>query len=565
MISRRYDVCVGKSNVHVLVDVVPSQKTFNVSYHRTLPFYSPDNEHHPDTLYINDCNRVNPKIYNAKDAYTAHVYNHTPYIALAISSVVKHYPRGVMTDVHMWKTRIMSTGNSMCVDDNTEDHLRIKYIFNVATLPLTLRNKFCDYWMRFIWTCPSALQAIYETIETIPKQLSIKSMGKFMKDVKFTGCGSKIPPKDWPDMMKFMASVNIFNITWMVGGNRIVQEMKQVVDDYSAVILEHDTIKKTTLAGIGLTGDFTLKIPMDQYDVKEHRLVNRTKGFYYVRTDEAENAYIRFENYKRMSMESFRARVDDSLLDAFATEYNERIRRLIVLCALVIMRERLHTWDGKWTMANHTDIRDLRSLNVMIPSLDVTPNDFTPINKKPIVIHGLMAAGKTTYLISVGLAIYLGQVGWPYLIASNKTQSLNPYSAIVIVKNHDGDVFRKRSAFQKHVSQLSYALNHESDALLLFDEPAASTQFTDAKIVIEDILKYYRHHQLVISTHTLIDSTDIARQSMTGHRLIMDWSKDRSTLMDWFNTRPEFCGSYMDYLRERAGDAVTKRTRTSIM
>lgn len=559
MISRHYDVCVGSSNLHVLVAVEPSKKIFNVSYRRTLPFYTDDDPGHPDTFYVDDICRVNAKLAHPTDAFTKHVYDHSPYIALGVSSVIAHYPRGVLVDLGTWRVRFSKGGNSMSVDDSTEEHLRLMSIFSVSTLPIPIRNKFRDYWMRFIWTCPDALGSIYNAIEEVPGDLSIKSMGKFMKDVKFVGVGRNTPMKDWSSMMTFMSSVEGF--PWMViSGSRTFQEMKKVIDEYSSILLEHETIKKTTLQGLGLLGDFSLKIPMEEYDVVVHRLVTRSKGFYYVRTDEAENAFIRFENYRKLSLDSFRSRVDDGLLDLFGGEYNECVRRLHVLCALVIMRERLGVWTSRWVLGPSTQIRDLVSLKVVIPTLDVISNNFNPLDRS-IVIHGLMASGKTTYLISLGLTIYLGQIGWPYLMGSSGV--LCPYSAIVLVKNHDGDVFRKRSAFQTHVAQLSYALNQSPRALLLFDEPAASTQFVDAKIVIEDIISFYSHHQLVISTHTLIDSTDICRQSMNKHKLIEDWSQDTSTLMDWFKVRPKYHGKYIEYLRERVGESVTKRMRVS--
>lgn len=107
------------------------------------------------------------------------------------------------------------------------------------------------------------------------------------------------------------------------------------------------------------------------------------------------------------------------------------------------------------------------------------------------LIYGMNSSGKSTFMKSVGLALWLAQCG---LFVPASSFEFSPYSRIFSKFNHSDNLYCGHSLFVSEMSDLDYILKHSTDnTLLLMDELTSGTEVHSASSLIiammEEFLK----------------------------------------------------------------------------
>lgn len=107
------------------------------------------------------------------------------------------------------------------------------------------------------------------------------------------------------------------------------------------------------------------------------------------------------------------------------------------------------------------------------------------------LIYGMNSSGKSTFMKSIGLSLWLAQCG---LFVPASSFHFSPYSRIFSKFNHSDNLYCGHSLFVSEMSDLDYILKHSTDnTLLLMDELTSGTEVHSASALIiammEEFLK----------------------------------------------------------------------------
>lgn len=152
------------------------------------------------------------------------------------------------------------------------------------------------------------------------------------------------------------------------------------------------------------------------------------------------------------------------------------------------------------------DAKDIRHPIVERLSINThyVPNDInlsSTNNEDGMLLFSLNAAGKSTYLKSVGLNIILAQMGC-YVAA--KEFKYSPYHHIFTRVSGDDNIFYGQSSFALEMSELRSILTYANEnSLVLGDEVCRGTETTSALAIVSSTLNKFSQNRInfIFATH----------------------------------------------------------------
>jgi len=150
---------------------------------------------------------------------------------------------------------------------------------------------------------------------------------------------------------------------------------------------------------------------------------------------------------------------------------------------------------------NHLKIKEMHNPLLLFQELtdefSSTPNDvYFDDEKRLYVITGPNDGGKSVYLRAVGLAILLGQSGYPIPALEAYMDIFDGIYTHMIPKD---DVKKKRGRYRQELLQLRYIFeNATPDSFLLFDEPCGGTDAGQG--ITQSLTTVRKSHMLTAKT-----------------------------------------------------------------
>lgn len=154
-------------------------------------------------------------------------------------------------------------------------------------------------------------------------------------------------------------------------------------------------------------------------------------------------------------------------------------------------------------VVNETDTTGLVIKGLFHPFIsDSKSNDiiFSP-GKNVCFITGTNMSGKSSLLKSIGIAIYLFQLGFP---VPAKRMKASAFKGLITTINLADDIEQGHSHFYKEVLRVKYVaekLNESKGIFVIFDELFRGTNVKDASLAIIAAFAEVRTSFFVVSTH----------------------------------------------------------------
>jgi len=151
--------------------------------------------------------------------------------------------------------------------------------------------------------------------------------------------------------------------------------------------------------------------------------------------------------------------------------------------------------------------RNLRNpiVEAVQPSVRFVTNDFAMADGKTgMLLFGQNSAGKSTYVKSIGMNVWLAQTG--HFVFADEFRAGRPFEKILTKLSIQDNLFRGISTFQNEMMDLRYILARsvERPSLILSDELTAGTETWSATAIIASTLHELLHRQnttFVFTTH----------------------------------------------------------------
>lgn len=180
----------------------------------------------------------------------------------------------------------------------------------------------------------------------------------------------------------------------------------------------------------------------------------------------------------------------------------------------------------------HVIIEQIRKDDIFVPfSFQMDKTDHLGS-----LIYGMNSSGKSTFMKSIGLGLWLAQCG---LFVPAESFEYSPYSQIFSKFNHSDNLYCGHSLFVSEMSDLDYILKHSSDnTLLLMDELTSGTEVHSASSLIIAMIEEFIRQKITFcfTTHihwigghleatekiqlyhfTFDDSKDIRKEKLLTH------------------------------------------------
>lgn len=155
-----------------------------------------------------------------------------------------------------------------------------------------------------------------------------------------------------------------------------------------------------------------------------------------------------------------------------------------------------------------------------------------PSSKHGVLLYGMNSSGKSTFLKSIGIAVWLAQCGL-YVPAS--VFNFAPFDAIYSKIGVSDNLFIGQSTFVSEMSELRFILERASDrSLILCDELTSGTETRSASgLVASTILEFFsRRFFFVCTTHLHSVADMIHHPSLQISHFESDISPQRPLLSD---------------------------------
>jgi len=240
-------------------------------------------------------------------------------------------------------------------------------------------------------------------------------------------------------------------------------------------------LKKIKIIEVPMDDGTIIKIKTSSFTFKSSKSVSK------IACPEMNNygEKIHFYHYKmeKLCIEKF-----ISLLDYFSNQYNETWQKIETFIAYLdfiksnaksafmyqyckpIIHDKL---EGKsYIMAKNVRHPILEAINT---KLEYIPNNIDLGNKiNGMLLYGVNAVGKSSYMKSVGLAIVMAQAG---LFVPAQTFEYHPYTQIFTRISGNDNIFKNQSTFGVEMSELrSILCRADKNSLVLGDELCSGTE-----------------------------------------------------------------------------------------
>ncbi|MAI14661.1 MAG: hypothetical protein CMM15_11620 [Rhodospirillaceae bacterium] len=145
----------------------------------------------------------------------------------------------------------------------------------------------------------------------------------------------------------------------------------------------------------------------------------------------------------------------------------------------------------------HVIVEQLRKDDLFVPfSFEMNKTDCIGS-----LIYGMNSSGKSTFMKSIGLGLWLAQCG---LFVPAESFDFAPYAQIFSKFNHSDNLYCGHSLFVSEMSDLDYILKHSSEnTLLLMDELTSGTEVHSASSLIIAMIEEFLRQKITFcfTTH----------------------------------------------------------------
>jgi DNA mismatch repair protein MutS len=248
-----------------------------------------------------------------------------------------------------------------------------------------------------------------------------------------------------------------------------------------------------------------------------------------------EEEYSKLQNLQKQSYAKYYKLIMEKF-DIFFKKFHEK---LIDDCCYVVLKDFFQK-NGynvpKITENKEKDsfcnVKDLRHCIIEY----ISPNEiFVPfsfeIDKKNALgslIYGMNSSGKSTFMKSLGIGLWLAQCGL-YVPASEF--EFYPFQRIYSKFSHNDNLYCGHSLFVSEMSELDYILKHSGkNTLLLLDELTSGTEIHSSSSltlsIIEAFVKKTIYFCFTTHTHWIAEYIKNNIQSVKIYHFLFDTSKD---------------------------------------
>ena len=145
----------------------------------------------------------------------------------------------------------------------------------------------------------------------------------------------------------------------------------------------------------------------------------------------------------------------------------------------------------------HVIVEQIRKDDLFVPfSFEMNKNE-----RIGSLIYGMNSSGKSTFMKSIGLGLWLAQCG---LFVPAQSFEFAPYAQIFSKFNHSDNLYCGHSLFVSEMSDLDYILKHSSEnSLLLMDELTSGTEVHSASSLIIAMIEEFLRQKITFcfTTH----------------------------------------------------------------
>lgn len=161
----------------------------------------------------------------------------------------------------------------------------------------------------------------------------------------------------------------------------------------------------------------------------------------------------------------------------------------------VVTTEKNFFVDGK--NVRHAIIENIFPDDIFVP-FSLFLNHEGPIGK---LIYGMNSSGKSTYMKSIALAMWMAQCG---LWVPAETFRFSPLYSMFSKFSHADNLYRGQSLYVSEMSELRYMLEHSNEkSFLLLDELTSGTEVHSSSSLIVALLEEFLHKNIffLFTTH----------------------------------------------------------------
>jgi len=242
-------------------------------------------------------------------------------------------------------------------------------------------------------------------------------------------------------------------------------------------VLKEDTFSKKKYV------KFEWHEPISNYLIELHTLIMKTVKTQFIQIQN--ELYNKYSNVL-IKLSSFISELDVAVSSACCAKLNKFIKPIIVESDNPFLSIK---------QLRHPIIEQLSSVKYKANDIEIG------IKYDGYIVHGVNAAGKSSLMKSVGIAVILAQSG---LYVPAESMEFHPYTQLFTRITKDDDIFNGLSSFQTEMVELGNIIRRsDSKSLIIGDELCSGTETTSAiSIVGASILNLLnKHSQFIFATH----------------------------------------------------------------
>lgn len=292
-----------------------------------------------------------------------------------------------------------------------------------------------------------------------------------------------------------------------------VDKLALYFDDIHTELSENVKMEKSDKEGVVFTttskkfNEMSKKLnTKNKYDAVKHRQ-NHVK----VTNDEIESMNYKYINL-RSEIKTLVAEKFTAYCKEFIEEYGEQLDKCVVflekvdyfsnnaynsvrlgLCKPTIRGEKCHI---RCKRLRHPIIEYVQKDVQYIPN-DIAMDE----NSRGVILYGINAAGKSSLMKSIGIAVIMAQCG---MFVASESFEFYPYSNIHTRILNNDNLYKKQSTFTVEMSEIRNILNHtDESSLVIGDELCSGTESISAiSLVTAGVMRLSKQNtSFIFATH----------------------------------------------------------------
>jgi DNA mismatch repair protein MutS len=370
-------------------------------------------------------------------------------------------------------------------------------------------------------------------------QLSTRLVAKLLKELKLlqTHYQELVPFLDYIDLHfdidnmmladeEYLLNPSTEYLVYLQNYKEELETMKKLNSSFTFVIdkqhgIENSYYTVTTSKWNKVTGKENFRIIAQKSTIKHVMYIDYEDKLFLLKDLEDKIKEYKDAYFKRISME-----IMDGSFDHLITCFINKVKIDSMNCCL---REFFLKWN--YTKPNLKDkdndkmgYHEIDSMRHPLIERIFPDEVFVPFsshknkNVSGQLIYGMNSSGKSTYMKSTALNLWLAQCGF-YVSCKNLT--FYPYKAMFSKMNRSDNLFKKQSLYFSEIFDIKYILDRAKDScLLFFDEIFSGTEVNSASSLLIAIIQKFclqssLHFYITTHIHQIADVV----QQQCGNRV----------------------------------------------